>query len=100
MSEKDGVKEGTFAGLKDVEYQLDLADHYMRRSITITGRSSGVIKVWARLYLNNTFEEVVNGRIDLSKNRTIAISGQQINAIRFTTDSDGAFTAKVIQYQE
>lgn len=70
---------------------------YTTNVITITGLSTGIVTVRGKQQSNDTFEDVLNGDINLEFSRTITLKNVQIQEFEFTVSPSGAFTATVMQ---
>ena len=89
------VSEEVFSGVGASE--LDLSSQYWHNAITIIGLDTGIMTVRAKASGNSVFENVINGEIILSKNRTLTIRNTQLEALEFTITPEAAFTVRVRQ---
>ena len=90
---------GTFGGNKDTRYTIEISGQYLNNVITINPQNnSGLVTVRGALIKNIGFEDIENGTIDLTVERTLKISGYPIRALEFSSSETNAFTVWIKQY--
>lgn len=89
---------GTFGGVKQTAYTMRISDQYLDNVITINPQNnSGVVTIRAAIGKNTGFEDVENGKIDLSYERTIRIAGYPLRELEFTLSETVPITVWVKQ---
>ena len=91
---------GTFLGTKDQTFEIDVSPQYLDNVITIIPQSTtGVAYIKAAVTENTGFENVENGIINYSVERTLRISGYPIRSFQVVMSETVPFTIYVKQYR-
>lgn len=77
---------------------VDCDDSYTEHEIVINTLATGTVTARAKVRGADSFESVVDGSIDLTANRSLIISGRQIDEIELTVSPDASFDAVIYEF--